>query len=1191
VRVRFEGARKQRGPAGAPDAYELVYRKALLNYDMGRSWRRRPDAPRKAAAGDSFASSANWIKITIEKRGLYAITYSDLVDAGVLNPRAAVGDPRTLRLYSGPGRALPESEAAPRPDWMKQLAIRVVGEEDGSFDPTDRIEFFALPVSGWAGEFDPEAPEYYEHVDHPYAWQNAFWLTWGGTFEEAAKRMGTREAGPAVVPGDAVTLATFPERVHAEENIVRDLSRYGEDGWFWDKFSPTENDKSFYLRAFDADTSADGTARVRLFHYVDNLNNCGIERARIQVNGVPSLLQEWNSCVLVDGAIAPYDFDSTAHWVADGWNRFDIQVAFRQKVYLSWLELGYRRFLRARDGSLHFRLEEPGSFRVPVAGLPLGESRVFEVTDPFGVAELTGLSASGDSLVLHVSVSGPVTFHALVGSAWSEPVSIEKVTPANLRDASNAAEYLVICYDDFAAALAPLVAYRAERYSTRLIHYSDVVNEFGWGVRDAVAVRDFLAYAYHNWPAEKRPVFALLVGDATSDFKGYLQSALVTLIPTYFRVDKGGSETNTYATDDFFSYLDPVAGDVDRIPDISVGRFPVNSIDEARVVAEKTVRYETDPEFGPWRNRLLFLADDEIKRGNASGFDCGFLLAHTEDTESVSDACPEYFDKVKVYLVEYPITSSGLKPLAKSAYVDWIGKGFLYSNYLGHGGFDKMADEELLLLTDVDASLLSNGRRLHLFGAYSCSIGSFDLLELNSLAEAFLKTEGGGSIASFASDAPAFAGVSLDLDTAFVSNLFGEGHGKVPLGLAAQAAKSARGAGIGREINDEKYTILGDPALRLGLPELEVRFGEGEPVRFRRGIVDTLVAEVVDSVGARVTSFDGTAEVSIWGMADTLGYSFLDTACYGTPTFPRLKKVSYGLDGPTFFQGTVDVRDGVIRAPFFVPRDTRVGTLGRASAYAYDPSSARDGSGGDDSVSIVAEPPGTVWSDSAGPGVRFTVNGIEVRDGTSFTRNSVFRVELEDESGINLQGNDNFYTVHLVFDRGKPIDLTSLFRYDVNSYRRGALSFRLSDFSDVFVQEGPHELAFRAADNLNNRTERDYQIFVVSEGEELAFRSPVLNYPNPFDPDSDGSTEFSVDLTKSARVTLQILTHTGKRIFETTLSTSETGLSVRYDWDGRDGDGDLVGNGVYLVRIVAESQDGSEKTETVGKAVVLRGVR
>jgi hypothetical protein len=219
------------------------------------------------------------------------------------------------------------------------------------------------------------------------------------------------------------------------------------------------------------------------------------------------------------------------------------------------------------------------------------------------------------------------------------------------------------------------------------------------------------------------------------------------------------------------------------------------------------------------------------------------------------------------------------------------------------------------------------------------------------------------------------------------------------------------------------------------------------------------------------------------------------------------------------------------------------------------------------------------------------VNGIDVRDGTSFTSNSVFRVDLEDESGINLQGNDNFYTVHLVFDRGKPIDLTSLFRYDVNSYRKGSLSFRLSDFSDVFVQEGAHELAFRAADNLNNRTELDYQIFVVSEGEELAFRSPVLNYPNPFDPDADGSTEISVDLTKSARVTLQILTHTGKRIFEATLPTSETGLSVRYDWDGRDLDGDLVGSGVYLVRVVAESPNGSEKTETVGKAVVLRGVR
>ncbi|MFH1681414.1 MAG: type IX secretion system sortase PorU [Candidatus Eisenbacteria bacterium] len=1187
IRVRFSGARKRAGEAPPPDAFEPVYREALANYRSGIAWRERAVSARKAPAGDSFASSPNWVKVTVSERGLHAISYEDFVEAGHLNPRASIGDPRALRMYAGSGLPLPEKETADRPEWMRQLAIRVAGEEDGSFDAGDRIEFFALPASGWRGEYDPDAPEYYDHLEHPYSWTNAYWITWGGAFDEGPKRMSRVSAGPEAAPG-AVTLATFPDRVHGEENNIKDLTRFGEDGWFWDKYSPTENNKSFFVQVLDADTSRDGNVRIRFFHYADALGSCGTERARISVNDVPSTLQEWSSCALDDGALQPFDYDSTAHWVKNGFNRFDITVAFRQKVYLCWIEMGFERFFRARSGELHFRLEEPGAYRIPITRLTPGAARVFEVTDPFDVKELGGLSSAGDSLLLHAALPAPATFHAVADTAWKTPVSVESVVPANLRDGAGVAEYLVICYDEFIGAVSELVAHRSADYSTRVVPLSAVYNEFSWGVRDAVAVRDFLLHAYHEWPVERRPVFVLLVGDATSDFKGHLDSALETLLPTFFRVDRGGSDTNTYATDDFFAYLDPGEGTGDRLPDLAVGRLPVNTIGEARTILEKTVEYEADPEYGPWRNRLLFLADDEVKKDK---YDCAFLLTHTQDTESVANSVPEYFDKIKVYMVEYPLTSAGLKPLAKNSYIGWIKEGFLLSNYLGHGGVDKMADEELLVLAEVSPQIMSNGKRLHVFCAFSCSIGSWDLLDRNSMGETLLKMAGGGAVASFSSDAPAFSGVSLALDTTFVAKLFPENHGVLPLGLAAQAAKSVGGTLSGRKINDEKYTVLGDPALLVGVPELGVRFQGGGVTAFTRGRVDTLYGEVVDTTGALVASFDGTAEVSIWGMADTLGYSFLDTACYGQPNNPKKQTATYSMLGPTFFHGTADVRDGRFEAPFFVPRDTRVGSFGRASVYILSSGGALDGSGGDDSVRVIAEPPGTVWNDTLGPEVSFTVNGHPVRDGTSFTKNSVFRLELEDESGINLQQNDNFYSLHIVFDRGRPIDLTSLFKYDRNSFRKGGLSFRLSDFPDVFVLEGRHDLALRASDNLNNRAEEDYSIFVVDAASELAFRAPVLNYPNPFDPDRDGTTQIAVDLTRSAQVTIQILTHTGKRIREIETSTAETGLSVRFDWDGRDADGDLVANGVYLVRAVAQAEDGSQKTESIGKVAVLRGVR
>ncbi|MFH1277658.1 MAG: type IX secretion system sortase PorU [Candidatus Eisenbacteria bacterium] len=1217
IRIRFEGARRAPAIPAAPDAFESVYRKALLNHRTASAWRERRGTPRKATAADSFASSDNWVKLEIEERGFYAVGYDDLVAAGLLDPRSSIGDARTIRLFSGSGLPLPEEETKPRPEWMTELAIRVTGEEDGAFDPGDRIEFFGLPVEGWAGEFVPDRAVYYEHVAHPYAWRNAYWITWGGSFEGTPNRMASVDAGPAASGPDPSTPATFYDRHHEEQNLIRDLTRVGDDGWFWDKYSPSENDKSFYVKIADADTSLPGDLTVRFFHYEDPLNSCGTEVVRVKINtGGQSGPHRWDSCqracdstfiddngreVCIGPHITHHDYLSEEDtsmtvklveglYAAGGWNLVNMVAANRQKVYLSWIEIGYRRFFRALDGELPFRLTGPGDYRVPVSGLAPSASRFFDVTDPFGVRELTGAASSGDSSVVWVSPGGARTYYALADSAWKTPASIGTYSPANLRDPSNAAEYLLVVYDEFQNAVLPLLGHRSRDYSTKIVKISDIWNEFSWGVRDGVALRDYLSYAYHQWPAESRPVFVLVVGDATSDFKGTQATApLKTLIPTLFRVDPGGNETNTYATDDFFAYLDPFEGSRDWAPDIAVGRFPVNSAAEANVMARKVVAYESDPELGPWRSRFLFLADDEIKRGGTGGYDCTFLLSHTDDTEAVAGFVPEAYTPEKVYMVEYPLTSTFLKPLAKADYLGRMSEGYLLSTYFGHGGFDKMADEEVLVISDVKPETVNNGRRQHIFSAFSCSIGSWDLQEQNSIAEILIKMQNGGAIASFSSDAPAFSSVSRELGTAFFENLFDSSHEVLPIGLAAVAAKVESGASRGgRKINDEKYTILGDPALMLGVPELDVRLQQGGEISFQRGRADTLYGEVLDGSGAVASWFDGEAEVAVFGMADTLGYSFLDSACVGSAN-PKVRKSKYALNGPTFFRGTVDVSGGSFVAPFFVPRDTRVGDLGRAGVYLLDSGASRDGSGGDDSVRVIAEPPGTSWDDVEGPAVRFTVNGALVRSGMSFDKNALFHVELEDESGINLQQNDDFFSIHLVFDRGRPIDLTPLFRYDRNSFQKGSFSFKLSDLTGVFLHEGSHELAFRAADNLNNRTELDFQVFIVNEAGALAFRSPVLNYPNPFDPDADGETVILVDLTSPARVTIRILTLTGKRIREIETSTMERGLSIRYPWDGRDQDGDDVANGVYLVRVVAESDDGSARVEEIGKTVILRG--
>lgn len=94
----------------------------------------------------------------------------------------------------------------------------------------------------------------------------------------------------------------------------------------------------------------------------------------------------------------------------------------------------------------------------------------------------------------------------------------------------------------------------------------------------------------------------------------------------------------------------------------------------------------------------------------------------------------------------------------------------------------------------------------------------------------------------------------------------------------------------------------------------------------------------------------------------------------------------------------------------------------------------------------------------------------------------------------------------------------------------------------------------------------------------------VYNYPNPFKDD----TYFTFKLTQIPdELRIKIYTLTGRMIKEFNLTSSE----LKYDfngiyWDGRDTDGDLVANGVYLYKVILKK--GSEFSENTQKLAVVR---
>ncbi|MFH1861667.1 MAG: C25 family peptidase propeptide domain-containing protein, partial [bacterium] len=88
----------------------------------------------------------DFYKIQIENTGVYKLTYNDLVGAGInLNGL----DPRTIRMFNNGGEILPQSVNASRAQAPTENAIKIIGEEDGSFDPGDEIGLYGRSVHDW----------------------------------------------------------------------------------------------------------------------------------------------------------------------------------------------------------------------------------------------------------------------------------------------------------------------------------------------------------------------------------------------------------------------------------------------------------------------------------------------------------------------------------------------------------------------------------------------------------------------------------------------------------------------------------------------------------------------------------------------------------------------------------------------------------------------------------------------------------------------------------------------------------------------------------------------------------------------------------------------------------------------------------------------------------------------------------
>lgn len=121
-----------------------------------------------------------------------------------------------------------------------------------------------------------------------------------------------------------------------------------------------------------------------------------------------------------------------------------------------------------------------------------------------------------------------------------------------------------------------------------------------------------------------------------------------------------------------------------------------------------------------------------------------------------------------------------------------------------------------------------------------------------------------------------------------------------------------------------------------------------------------------------------------------------------------------------------------------------------------------------------------------------------------------------------------------------------------------------------------------------------FVLLMIFSGNTWAL-TDVFNFPNPFNPKSSDTdqnkTTIVYVLTENSKVTIWIYSSIGELVRKLEYVSGDTGGKTgtnRVSWDGRNGDGMIVANGIYIAQIIAEPTSGGDSVKEIRKIAVVK---
>ncbi len=1100
-------------------------------------------------AANSVLASGNWYKIAVETSGLYKLTYSDIQKMGI-------GDPAGVRVYGYGGALIDEdlTRALPRYDDLPEVAIYMEKGADGVFSEGDYILFYAQGVI--KDNISKEEPLH--SYTYNYCSKEGYYFITCGTGE------GLRMENAASLSNDATlffnkTLTGY--YIHSDET---NLLASGRE-WLGYKFSGSTLSRTFTIQDNNIDTGED--------FYIDaTLVGHSISKTQFDVAlnggnvGTVNITASTSSHIAGKKGLFQKYLDNNASSNPQISLKYSPSTA-SDAGYVYYICANYYKQLILDSKNSSILITNPDDLTIGVIAEyeitgATGSTMVWDITDPVRAKRIP-VTVSGGTLTFKEERSEFHKYLAFNPDAAKAPKMAGAIGNQNLHQLS-VADMVIITPSEYMNAANRLADFHRvnDNLSVHVITPELIYNEFSSGTPDISAYRLLMKMFYDRAMESggKLPQHLLFMGITNYDNRG-IKNGKSPFVG--YQSPESLTSTSSYTTDDFYGMLDDNEGAVisSATMDISVGRMPVTSAQEAENVVSKTINYVTSSSTGDWRALCTFLGDNDDAHTHEQQADQLATMVTETNNSYKTD---------KIFLDSYIAENSSagtFYPGARNKVLQNLKDGTVVFTFVGHGSPNILTTEQTISKNDICSMYNKN---LALWATATCDFSRYDDVSHSAGMEVILNPNGGG-IALYTTTRVVYSSENFKLMKAAFKYLFPEANAEhKTIGEIFRLAK----IDLKNNSNKLNFTLLGDPAIKIHYPTHIVKtdsINHASPTEAEMqalGIV-TIRGHLENADTDTLKDFNGKILVTVYDKEETLN-TLGQTG--------DKSKFSYNDYPNKLFKGTISVTNGLFETTFMVPKDISYRIdKGKILYYAWQEGSTDNDAFGNNADFNVGGTDPSYEETTVGPVIRAYMNAPEFVSGGKVNNSPVFYAHTFDDYGVNVVGAGIGHdaTVSLTGPVSGTYNLNDSYVSALNDYKNGTFKYQFRN-----LEQGSYKLDFKVwnLQNISNTTSLEFVVDTLARPEIEEFTI----YPNP-------ATDYATMYLRHNRpevplsVTFRVYDMEWREYWSSTV-TENTDGTYQSTWK-MDGGFNNVCSGVYWVRAIISMPDGNY-TQLVKKLIV-----